>query len=244
MKKICGAVTALIIAVSCFVSCSSNSPSSEESSSGISRISSAPIEQEIIGTWEIDVNGYRFQEDRKVSLIMDFSGSIHFDKDKKPVTEGIEYADEDMSFDGKTLKISHKYEEFDEVLDIMTLERTGAEDKSTLDGEYNFVSGAYLKYIAEGLGTEAEKINVTADIEGEKIWITVLDYCNYETRNNTLEMFSENMDYIDETATSVKYSYEIEGDTITLTYIEDAANGSASSDAQESLKEVLTRVKE
>ena len=245
MNKICGIAAAFVLAVTCCVSCSNAAPS-EESSSRMSRISSAPIDTAILGTWSGDVTGYRFQEDRKVSLIMDFSDSVHFDKDGKPVSEGIEYADGDLSFDGKTIKLTHKYEEFDEVLDIMTLERTGAEDKSTMDGEYNFVSGAYLKYIAEGLGTEAEKINVTADVEGEKLSITVVDYCNFETRNNdTLEMFSENMNYVDETATSVKYSYKIDGDTLTLTYIDDSTDTSASSEAsQEPLQEVLTRVKD
>ena len=58
-------------------------------------------------------------------------------------------------------------------------------------------------------------------------------------------MFSENMNYVDETATSVKYSYKIDGDTLTLTYIGDSTDTSASSEAsQEPLQEVLTRVKD
>ena len=58
-------------------------------------------------------------------------------------------------------------------------------------------------------------------------------------------MFSENMNYVDETATSVKYSYKIDGDTLTLTYIDDSTDTSASSEAsQEPLQEVLTRVKD
>ncbi|MDE5936610.1 MAG: hypothetical protein K2G83_04305 [Ruminococcus sp.] len=45
------------------------------------------------------------------------------------------------------------------------------------------------------------------------------DYCDYETNDNTLELFSEHMNYIDETATSVKYDYKIEDNSLTLNYI-------------------------
>ena len=103
MNKICGIAAAFVLAVTCCVSCSNAAPS-EESSSRMSRISSAPIDTAILGTWSGDVTGYRFQEDRKVSLIMDFSDSVHFDKDGNPVSEGMEYADGDLSFDGKTIK--------------------------------------------------------------------------------------------------------------------------------------------
>ena len=73
MKKFTAVIAALMTALCCLTSCSGNNNSSlsEESSSTRERqkrVSSAKIDENILGTWRNDFQGYRFQEDRNVSL--------------------------------------------------------------------------------------------------------------------------------------------------------------------------------
>ena len=78
--------------------------------------------------------------------------------------------------------------------------------------------GTYKKAIASNFGLSPEQTNVEVDVRGEEFDITVVNYCLYETNDGKLELFSENMDYVDENANSVFYEYSIEGDTLTMTY--------------------------
>lgn len=235
MKKMIAALLACTCIIPCFCSCAAETAPESESSSKMSRISTAPLDTEIIGTWFADKSGYRFQEDRKVSLIMDVSDSVHFTKNGA-FMQNVELVDGDVSINGDKISISHEYDEFDEVLDIMTLERISGKSGET-DGTYKIISGSYIKLIAGQLGMLPEEVTLEAAVEGEKFTVTVVDYCDYEASKGTLEMFSVNMEYIDQNATSVKYTYKVDGDKLSLTY-------GSGTDASGDMTEVLSRVKD
>ena len=142
--------------------------------------------------------------------------------------ESTKVGKEEIKFDGTQLTVSHHYDasEVDEggEQDILLLDmkRRGEADSSSYDGEYDLLDGSYRDMLAYNLAISTEKISVTAAVDGEKLKFTVNDYCSFETNDGTLELFSENMNYVKHTDDSVKYTYKIDGDTLTLTY-EDGA---------------------
>ena len=224
MRKFLSAAAAIITAVCCLTSCSesnNDTSSSETETSGRSRqtrVSSSKIDEDILGTWRSDFQGYRFQDDRNVSLVMDFSNSVHFTSDGKLIVNDEEIAGDMFSYDGKTLNAQIIYEGYDEPADILSLERIDNQTStSSFDGNYSMGECSYKKFIASSLGMTPEQIDVEVNIEGESFDVTVVDYCLYETNDGKLELFSENMEYVDENANSVIYDYSINGDTLTLT---------------------------
>ena len=223
MKKMIALLMAAAIAGTAVSGCS-NKPKTEESSSRTERISTEPIDTAILGEWSSGTNGYIFSEDRTVSLPIDFTSSAHFNNDGTFSMESTTVKKDEIEFDGINLKVSHNYEEAEDSQSLLLLDmiRIGEENKSNYDGEYKLLGGTYLDMLAYNLAIDAEKINVIAKVSGETLLFTVKDYCFFETKDNTLEMFSENMHYVKHVDDSVKYTYKIEGDTLTLTY-EDGA---------------------
>ena len=61
---------------------------------------------------------------------------------------------------------------------------------------------------------------IIADIDtaADTFQITLMDYCEFETNDGVLELFSPNFSYIDENADSISYSYTIDGDTLNMVY--------------------------
>ncbi len=228
MKRISAFIAAFAVMAGALTSCGSGS------TEGKKRVSKAPLDQALIGTWKGDVAGYRFQDNRKVSLLMDFSSSMHINSDGSFTLSGEEYSKDLLSFDGSVLKATFVYqpEEGEEVepemlepVDVIELTRKGEADSSTFDGEYDVTGGEYVNIIAGNLAIEPENLTLEAEIEGENLYFTAVDYCDYETKKGKLEMFSENMQFVDDKATSIKYSYEINGDELKLTYLGDTGEG-------------------
>ena len=222
MKKIAMALTICIFAA--MTAGCSREPAVQESSERQVRISSSPIDPEIIGTWENEQGAYRFQEDRQVSLPMDFSGTEHFESDGTFVMGTTVIGTDEIEYDGTELTVRHVYEELEENNELLLLDmkrKDGAADKNSYDGVYDLLDGSFLEMLAYNFGISRDKIKLEAEIDGDSFVITIVDYCYYETLGDSLEMFSEDMEYIDETANAVKYKYEIDGDTLTLTYEEE-----------------------
>ncbi len=235
MKKFIAALLSCSCIMPCLFSCAADAPAESESSSKVSRISSAELDPAILGTWFGDVTGYSFQDDRKVTLVMDMSDSVKFAKDGSVTVQGVDLVDGDVNISDDKITISHHYDDFDETLDIMTLERT--DNGKGLNGRYKMVSGSYIKLISTNLGMLPENVSIEAEINDGKFMVYVVDYCDFEANKGVLELFSVNMEYIDQNATSVKYTYTVDGDTLTLTYSDNTDSGSG-------LSEVLTRVKD
>ena len=225
MKRITALILAAAVAGTALVGCSDKK---DKESSREVRVSTTEIDTAILGEWSNGASGYIFSEDRTVSLPIDFTSSAHFNSDGSFSMESTKVGKEEIKFDGTQLTVSHHYDasEVDEggEQDILLLDmkRRGEADSSSYDGEYDLLNGSYRDMLAYNLAISTEKISVTAAVDGEKLKFTVNDYCSFETNDGTLELFSENMNYVKHTDDSVKYTYKIDGDTLTLTY-EDGA---------------------
>ncbi len=192
------------------------------------RKSTAPIDTEIIGKWWNGTNGYIFGEDRKVSLVIDFSSmDINFTSDGQFNKAGEIIGKDDISYDGKNLIVQYKSE--DDVNVIINMQRNDAENPDSFDGSYTMYDGVLMQYLAENVGInlydieKGDDIEFLAEVDGESLILTVENYCDYETIGNSLEMFSKYLSYVDESADAVKYTYEIKDDTLTMTFLVDGS---------------------
>lgn len=219
MKKFAIAITVCVFAA--LAAGCSREPAVKEDPEKKVRVSSSPIDPEIIGTWENELCIYRFQEDRQVSLPMDFSQSAHFEPDGSFVMDETVVGTDEIEFDGAELTVRHVYEELEEDNELLLLNmkrKDGETDKNSYDGVYDVLDGSYLDMISYNMGISKDRIKLEAEIDGDSLFFTVVDYCYYETLGDSLELFSEDMNYVDENANAVKYKYEIDGDSLTLTY--------------------------
>lgn len=228
MKKLISLLLIFSGLTAIFTGCADEASSVSESSGEIqraSRVSSSPIDPKIIGRWENESIGYIFDEDRKVSLIMDFSDmDIHFTSDGEFNKAGEIIGKDNITYDGKNLMV--QYTGGEDISVIVNMERKDAENPDSFDGVYNLHGGMLIQYFAEMVGLtfedalNDENITFEAEVKGENFVVTLENYCDYETLGNSLEMFSPYMNYVDESASAVKYSYKIDGDTLSLEYID------------------------
>ena len=215
MKKL------LILSAACLLltGCSSPASSSSEVPEN-TRVSVTPIDENIIGSWTNGMSGYRFHDDRKVSLLMDYSGTISFGSDGSLIAGDVTIPAGNVSYDG--VNYSAMQTDEDEITEVLTMTRT---DKSTADtsdisGQYYFRGGALASTIVQPFGIAPEQAIIIADIDtaADTFQITLMDYCEFETNDGVLELFSPNFSYIDENADSISYSYTIDGDTLNMVY--------------------------
>ncbi len=239
-KKI---ITALLVTAgiaSSFAGCSENKSSTSDTGNSTSaessaeqstaeettkavRKSTAPIDEAIIGKWWNGTNGYIFGEDRKMSLVVDFSAmDINFTKDGEFNKGGDIISKDDITYDGKNLMVQYKTDTDISIMVNMT--RNDGENPDSIDGTYTMLDGILLQYFAQNVGINLDDVKkdddleFLAEIDGEKLILTLENYCEYETIGDSLEMFSKFFTYVDESADAVKYKYKIEGDTLTMTY--------------------------
>lgn len=224
MKKIIASLTAFLC-IAGFCSCAENTPS--ESSP---RISTAPIDPEIIGTWTNDTSGYEFGENRKVTLIMDFSERGHFTNDGAFQTLNALIPAENVEYDGSRLycTTSNYSEEYQEEVTsvLIDMERLDEPNMDTFDGEYKIYGGIATDLIARDLGIGTNHLSFEGKIEGEKLYISIIDVFDFETIDGNVDFFSEYLVYADESADCLRYSYTIENDTLTMTYGTDGSTAS------------------
>lgn len=224
MKKI----TAILLSaasVFCLTACGEVQQPVEESSAKPKRVSSSPIDPEILGTWMNDQIGYRFQEDRNVSLIMDESYYVHFDGDDLIVNEQTLGSDS-MSSEGDDLRFFYKYDDPDTgepgEMDILLMTRISGSGEG-FDGTYRITGGIVGEDFASVLKNTAEELDIEAEVEGEKFLVTFKDYCVYETTDNSLDMFGDNVMLENDELDFVKYTYEIKNGTLTMKYSNDGS---------------------
>ncbi|MBQ8961988.1 MAG: hypothetical protein IJ071_12375 [Ruminococcus sp.] len=215
------AAASVLMSAALLLSGCGSTAQSEDSSSKEERISEAPIDKAIIGEWSNGTNGFIFSEDRTVSLPMDVSSMFYF-KDGELVMSDQTKTCNTPEFDGQTLKITYTDEGYDEPVSVLEMERHEKGSADSLDGEYDLTGGVYFNVFLSNFSISEENADIDARIEGESVKIIINDYCSYETfGGNSLEMFSPDMQFVDDSATAVKYTYKVEGDTLTLTYGEE-----------------------
>ena len=223
MKKLIASLT-VFSCIAGLCSCGENTP--PESSQ---RVSTAPIDPEIIGTWANDTSGYRFGENRKVTLTMDFSERGHFTSDGAFQTLNALIPANNVNYDGSRLycTVSNYSDEYQEQVTsvLIDMERKDEPDMNTFDGEYKIYGGIATDLIARDLGIATKHLNFEGKIEGEKLYISIIDVFDFETVDGNLDLFSEYLVYSDESADCLRYSYTIQNDTLTMIY---GTDGSAS----------------
>lgn len=215
MKKL------LILSAACiFLTGCSSSADSSSSVPENTRVSVTPIDQNIIGSWTNGMSGYRFHDDRKVSLLMDYSGVISFGDDFSLIAGDTTVPTENTSYDGTTFSAIMSSE--GEITEMLTMTRTdeSTADPNDISGQYYFRSGVLAQSIVQPMGIEPEQAIIIADIDtaADTFEVTLMDYCEFETNDGLLELFSPNFHYVDENADSISYSYTIDGDTLTMVY--------------------------
>ena len=218
MKKLLSSFIALSCIVSGLCSCSENSPS--DSSEKISRVSTAPLDEALIGTWMNDYNGYRFGENRKISLVVDFSERAHFTADGEFQTASTTISKENVAYDGSMITVTHSaYDEnygCDMTSILLSMARLDEPNSETFDGYYQIYGGVLADTIANELGFVSEDFNFEGKIEGESLIIYMIDCFDYETVDGKLDIFSDLFNYVDENADAISYSYTIDGETLSM----------------------------
>ncbi|MDE7364628.1 MAG: hypothetical protein K2N27_07075 [Ruminococcus sp.] len=234
MKKIISVLLATSLLVTVFAGCSEGNNSVSGNTSQVQekpkRISTSPIDQQIIGKWWNGSNGYIFDENRKVSIVMDFSSmEINFTNDGKFLKAGEIIEKDNIQYDGKNLIVQYINPETNDISILVNMERKDTENPDSFNGVYNLYGGLLIQFFSEMLGItfdevlDDEDITLDAEIRGENFIVTLNNYCDYETKNGSLEMFSQYMEYLDENATSVNYNYTVDGDTLTMKYMADSS---------------------
>ena len=218
MKKILSSLVAISFIMG-LCSCSDKSPSEGNLSS--SRISTAPLDPELIGTWMNDLNGYKFGENRKVSLVVDYSESAHFTSDGEFQTMNALIPKENLDYDGNRIYVTNTAysEEYGEDLTSVLIDMVRLDEDNTesFDGHYHILGGVATDVLAAQLGFAPENFYFEADVEGEKLVIYMTDCFDYEIVDGKIDIFSDLLNYTDKTANALSYDYTIENDTLTMT---------------------------
>lgn len=221
MKKILLFAATLMCTVG-LCSCSGEESSENSQSSPSSRVSTAPLDEELLGTWMNDYTGYRFGENRKVSLIVDFSENAHFTKDGEFQTMNALIPKENISYDGKRIYITNTAysEQYSEDLTsvLIDMERLDEENPDTLDGYYHIYGGVATDVLAEQLGFAPEKLNFEAKVDGENLTIYMIDCFDYEISDGKLDIFSDLLVYASPDDDALSYDYNIDLDKLTMTF--------------------------
>lgn len=226
MKRILATVTAFMCSIS-LCSCSDDKTTDNNTNS---RVSTAPIDPEIIGTWMNELSGYRFGENRKVSLIIDFSENAHFTENGQMQTMNALIPKENMDYDGKRVFVTNTaynedYQE-DVTSVLIDMERLDEPNPDSLDGYYHIYGGVATDVLAEQLGIPPEKFDFEGKVEGDKFIIYMVDCFDYETVDGKVDMFGELIAaYIKGNYEAMSYDYTIEYDSLKMTMndIEGAA---------------------
>lgn len=220
MKKIFAYLTTAAL-VCCLSGCGNNQNSPE-------RVSTAPIDEQIIGTWMNEYVGYRFQSDRNVSLIKNCSDYAHFDGSSLVYDYfNVTINSENIEDNGTDVRVFYPYTDQDtgeaSEMDILLMSRT-EQSGSGFDGTYRITGGAIGDDLASILGATPNEFDMVAEISGKEFTVTFNNFSRYETVDGKIDMFGDNILVPGEGGNYVRYAYTIEGDTLTMTFDSDQAS--------------------
>lgn len=218
MKKIFAYLTTAAL-VCCLSGCGNKGSDDEKTPD---RVSTAPIDEQIIGTWMNEYVGYRFQADRNVSLIKNCSDYAHFDGSSLVYDYfNITIDSENIEDNGTDVRVFYPYTDPDtgeaSEMDILLMSRTEPSN-SGFDGTYHITGGAIGDDLASILGATPNEFDMIADISGKDFTVTFNNFSQYETVDGNLDMFGDNILVPGDGDDYVRYAYTIEGDTLTMTF--------------------------
>lgn len=128
---------------------------------------------------------------------------------------------ENVDYDGSRIYVTNTVydEEYSEDVTsvLIDMERLDEPNTETFDGYYHIYGGVATDVLASELGIPPENFNFEGKIEGEKLTIYMTDCFDYETIDGKVDIFSDLLSYVDESANALSYVYTIEGDTLTMT---------------------------
>lgn len=237
MKKLLAVLLSCAMITAVSVSCGSKNKKNKNQTSS----SASASDSEIIGSWTSDdLMGavMVFKEDGSLSFKADYSGTMglmHFENNKL-ILSGMEC---DTTFDGSKIEAN--------LLDdsVMSLERTGEKDDSTIDGEYKLTGGMIYSELTENY-TNDFIINITDNssvVLNVKIGTYKADGSVLTITGDTKGMFG-GADEIGEAAGSgIEHcTYTIDGDTLTL--ITDSSSENSDGESADNVEIILERVAE
>lgn len=213
MKKFLSVLVSVCCLAGCLCSCSDSKESSESSSM---RVSTAPLDEKLLGDWYNGTTGCRFGENRKLGYIYNFSDRGHFTADGALQTANALIPKENVSYDGKKIYATNDaYNE--EVGQVMTsvlidMDRVDGENPDTLDGEYIINGGIIADVLAKDLGIGAENLSFEGIVDGETLIITITNVFDYEIVDGKIDVFTNNLQGIPD----MSYTYTVDGDTLTI----------------------------
>lgn len=206
MKKV---LTSLAVCLSalCFFSCSAKE---------------SELDSEIIGTWTNELSGYRFGENNKISLIIDFSKNAHFTSNGEFQTMNALITKENIDYDGSKVYItqtnySDEYKQ-DLTSVLIDMERIDEPNPDSLDGRYHILGGVATDVLAENMGIPPEKFYFEGKVEGEKFIIYMIDCFDFTTNDGNINMFGDLLtEYITGDSDGMIYDYSIDAGRLQMT---------------------------
>lgn len=176
---------------------------------------SSDVDKKLVGSWNSEEIGgnLNFSEDGKVSMSVNYDSlGMHFNDDMKFVMEDTEI---DVDYDGKKATVdAAKAFNLDEEMIFVEMERTGDENKDSLDGEYKLTGGM----IYDELMDQFDNVPATYMIvDGETLDIK-LDICDYKADGKKLTLSGEGLALLDMgDEKEAECEYKIDGDTLSMT---------------------------
>ncbi len=220
MKKTLTAIIAFCGIAAALTSCG-DKPVYDENGS---RTSNGKIDSALVGTWSNGSSGYRFKDDGKASLVMDFSSVMGFEEDGSFNASGQHLDKDKIIVNDDTIRIYTDYtdpetQEETEV-DFVVMKCKGDIDTETYNGTYEVLSGGLTDFIASRLNVTPDILNIEADFSDDAVMINVIDFLDYDAEDGTLKMFNPNIAYVNEEVEGLNYTYAIDGDNLTMTYVD------------------------
>ncbi len=220
MKKILLTFIALCGITAALAGCG-DKPTYDESGS---RTSSAKIDPALVGDWSNGSSGYSFSDDGKISLIMDYSAVMSFGDDGSFDASGQHFDKDHVVVENDTIRIFTDYTdpetETESEVDFLVMKCDGAVDTETYNGSYEISGGGLTEFIAQRLNVSPEILTMKADFSDDGVILTVLDFLDYDAENGSLKMSNPNLAYVSEGADSLNYTYTIDGDNLTMIYVD------------------------
>lgn len=235
MKKMLAILLSCTMITAVSASCSKKSAKNSNENSA----SASKDDTKIVGSWTgDDLMGavMLFDADGSLNFKADYSGTMglmHFENNKL-ILSGMEC---DTTFDGSKIEANLLGDS------VMSLERTGEKDDSTLDGEYKLTGGMIYSELTENY-TNDFIINIT---DNSSVVLTV-KIGTYKADGSVLTITGDSQGLLgggnEESANTSgveECSYTIDGDTLT---INTASSENSEGETPDSSQIVLTRVAE
>ncbi len=201
-----------------------------------SRTSSGKIDSDLVGMWSNGNSGYKFDENGKASLIMDFSSIMGFKDDGTFNANGQQLDKDKIVVDGDNIRIYNDFTDpetgVESEVDFLVMKSKGDIDTGTYNGSYEVLGGGLMEFVASRLNVDSNILTVEADFADDSAIVNVLDFLDYDAKDGELKMFNPNFSYVNEESDGLNYTYTIDGDNLTMIYADTGG------------KEEYSRVKE